>query len=47
MTEQAETNNTPQLPIKPEDFNRFNDVFFKYLFAKEKRKHLMIDWAYY
>ena len=43
MTEQAETNNTPQVPIKPEDFNRFNDVFFKYLFAKEKRKHLMID----
>ena len=43
MTEQTETNNTAQLPIKPEDFNRFNDVFFKYLFAKEKRKHLMID----
>lgn len=43
MTEQTETNNTAQLPIKPEDFNRFNDVFFKYLFAKGKRKHLLID----
>lgn len=43
MTEQAETKNTAQVPIKPEDFNRFNDVFFKYLFAKEKRKHLLID----
>ena len=43
MTEQTETNNTAQLPIKPEDFNRFNDVFFKFLFGKEKRKHLMID----
>ena len=43
MTEQAETNNTSQSPIKPEDFNRFNDVFFKYLFAKGKRKHLLID----
>ena len=42
MTEQTETNNTAQLPIKPEDFNRFNDVFFKFLFDKGKRKYLLI-----
>lgn len=35
-------NNEPKLSVKSEDFNRLNGVFFKFLFAKEKRKYLLI-----